>query len=68
MEDPVYNTHSFTDDKKVVDILLQVEIKGMKKSHIRDAVALIEFADLLESELRHGKSWDELKAAKVGCD
>ncbi len=36
----------------------------MKASHIRDAVALIEFAALLESEMKSGIKWDELKAAK----
>ena len=36
----------------------------MKASHIRDAVALIEFADILESEMKNGIPWDELKAAK----
>ena len=42
----------------------QVEIQGMKASHIRDAVALIEFADILEKEMKNGIPWDELKAAK----
>ena len=35
----------------------------MKAAHVRDAVALIEFADILEREMGEGKPWDELKAA-----
>ena len=42
---------------------LQVEIRGMKASNIRDAVALIEFADILEVGMANGEEWDELKAA-----
>lgn len=36
----------------------------MKRANVRDAVALIEFAELLEDEMKNGKAWDELKAAK----
>ena len=36
----------------------------MKAAHLRDAVALIEFADLLENEMKKGNVWDELKAAR----
>ena len=36
----------------------------MKTSSIRDAVALIEFADILERGMKSRVVWDELKAAK----
>ena len=36
----------------------------MKRAHIRDAVALIELADILETEMKMNVVWDELKAAK----
>jgi len=36
----------------------------MKASSIRDAVALIEFADILERGMKSRVVWDELKAAK----
>ena len=34
----------------------------MKASSIRDAVALIEFADILERGMKSQVVWDELKA------
>ncbi|XP_052807402.1 xaa-Pro aminopeptidase 1-like isoform X1 [Mya arenaria] len=42
-----------------------VEVEGMKKSHIRDAVALISFLERLEREVKEGKEWTELSAAKA---
>lgn len=50
------------DDKSKINYL-QVEIRGMKAANIRDAVALIEFADILEQGMAKGEEWDELKAA-----
>ncbi|XP_023223651.1 xaa-Pro aminopeptidase 1-like [Centruroides sculpturatus] len=41
------------------------EIKGMKNAHIRDAVAIIDFLALLEEEVKAGKHWDEMSAAKM---
>lgn len=42
----------------------QVEIRGMESANIRDAVALIDFADILEQGMERGEDWDELKADK----
>ena len=42
---------------------MQVEIRGMKAANVRDAVALIEFADILERGMANDEEWDELKAA-----
>ncbi|XP_052277345.1 xaa-Pro aminopeptidase 1-like isoform X1 [Dreissena polymorpha] len=39
------------------------EVEGMKKSHIRDAVALISFLEKLEREVKAGQPWTELSAA-----
>jgi Xaa-Pro aminopeptidase len=36
----------------------------MKAANIRDGVALIEFADILERGMERGEDWDELKAAQ----
>ncbi|KAL4232855.1 Xaa-Pro aminopeptidase 1 [Mactra antiquata] len=41
-----------------------VEVEGMKRSHIRDAVALITFLTKLEKEVKEGKKWTELSAAQ----
>ncbi|XP_045197728.2 xaa-Pro aminopeptidase 1-like [Mercenaria mercenaria] len=41
-----------------------VEVAGMKNSHIRDAAALISFLEKLEKEVKAGKVWTELSAAK----
>ncbi|XP_060590644.1 xaa-Pro aminopeptidase 2-like [Ruditapes philippinarum] len=41
----------------------EVEVEGMKKSHIRDAVALITFLEKLETDVKAGKKCTELSAA-----
>ncbi|XP_046359221.2 xaa-Pro aminopeptidase 1-like [Haliotis rufescens] len=40
-----------------------VERAGMQASHIRDAVALINFLERLEREVKAGQPWTEVKAA-----
>lgn len=40
-----------------------VEVDGMKRAQIRDAVALITFLSMLEKEVKAGKRWTELTAA-----
>ncbi|XP_050392395.1 xaa-Pro aminopeptidase 1 [Patella vulgata] len=40
-----------------------VERAGMQNSHIRDAVALINFMTKLEKEVKEGKKWTEVSAA-----
>ncbi|KAL3884061.1 hypothetical protein ACJMK2_030284 [Sinanodonta woodiana] len=40
------------------------EVEGMKRAHIRDAVALISFLAKLEKEVKQGVSWTELSAAE----
>lgn len=42
----------------------KVEVQGMKNAHIRDAVALIEFASDIEDGMAKGEVWDELKVAR----
>ena len=45
-------------------IYLQVEIEGMKRANIRDAVALIELASEVEHDITSGEEdWTELKVA-----
>ncbi|XP_065575677.1 xaa-Pro aminopeptidase 2-like isoform X3 [Artemia franciscana] len=41
------------------------EVKGMKRAHIKDAVALCDFLAKLETEVKEGLYWDEIKASKV---
>nr|AMO02532.1 xaa-pro aminopeptidase 1c [Tityus serrulatus] len=41
------------------------EIEGMKSSHIKDSVAIIDFVALLEEEVIQGKPWDEIKAMET---
>ncbi|XP_042203854.1 uncharacterized protein LOC121853643 isoform X2 [Homarus americanus] len=41
-----------------------VEIKGMKDSHIRDAVALCDFLSFMEKEINSGNSWNEITASE----
>ncbi|XP_018018253.2 xaa-Pro aminopeptidase ApepP-like [Hyalella azteca] len=41
-----------------------VEAKGMKAAHLRDAVALVDFLAFLEKEVESGREWDELSAAQ----
>ena len=43
----------------------QVEISGMKAAYIRDAVALIEFSEILATSMAQGDTWTELKAAET---
>lgn len=38
------------------------EIEGMKKAHIKDSVAIIDFVALLEEEVKLGQYWDEMMA------
>lgn len=40
-----------------------IEVEGMKKSHVRDATALITFLAKLEKEVKAGKKWTELSAS-----
>lgn len=40
-----------------------VEFKGMKRAHVRDAVALIDFLAFMEKQIDAGNDWDELTAA-----
>ncbi|CAG0879201.1 unnamed protein product [Darwinula stevensoni] len=40
------------------------EVQGMINSHRRDSVALIGFLAMLEKEVKQGKPWDEMKAAR----
>lgn len=43
----------------------EVEARGMRKSHVRDAVALCQFLARLEEEITAGDtSWTELKVVK----
>ncbi|XP_042885585.1 uncharacterized protein LOC122261838 isoform X2 [Penaeus japonicus] len=39
------------------------EIQGMKKAHVRDAVAVSEFLAFMEREIAAGNAWDEIEAA-----
>ena len=48
----------------IFHILVKVEISGMKSANIRDAVALMEMADILERGMAKNEDWDELKVAK----
>uniref|UniRef100_A0A2P2I282 Xaa-Pro aminopeptidase 1-like n=1 Tax=Hirondellea gigas TaxID=1518452 RepID=A0A2P2I282_9CRUS len=41
----------------------EVEFQGMKNSHLRDAVALVDFLAFLEKEIEAGNDWDEISAA-----
>ncbi|XP_029640756.1 xaa-Pro aminopeptidase 1 [Octopus sinensis] len=40
-----------------------VERKGMENAHIKDAVALIDFVQKLEREVKAGEMWTEISAA-----
>ncbi|GAB1602992.1 xaa-Pro aminopeptidase 1-like [Argonauta hians] len=42
----------------------EVERKGMENAHIRDAVAVIDFIQMLEKEVKDGKRWTEISAAE----
>ena len=42
----------------------EVEIKGMKESYIRDSVAIMEVAAILDEEIPKGKYWDEFTASE----
>ncbi|XP_076058847.1 xaa-Pro aminopeptidase 1-like isoform X2 [Oratosquilla oratoria] len=42
----------------------EVEIEGMKNSHIRDAVALVSFLSFMEEEMKTGGTWDEITASE----
>ncbi|MPC64109.1 Xaa-Pro aminopeptidase 1 [Portunus trituberculatus] len=40
------------------------EVEGMKKAHVKDAVALCDFLSFLENEIVAGRYWSELSAAQ----
>ncbi|XP_046406111.1 xaa-Pro aminopeptidase ApepP-like isoform X4 [Ischnura elegans] len=42
-----------------------VEAEGMKSAHVKDGVALVEFLYTIETGVRNGEQWDELKASRV---
>ncbi|GFT44329.1 xaa-Pro aminopeptidase 1 [Nephila pilipes] len=42
-----------------------VEIKGMKNAALKDSVAIVDFIAMLDQQVRQGKHWDEIKAAKT---
>ncbi|XP_035230284.1 probable Xaa-Pro aminopeptidase P [Stegodyphus dumicola] len=42
-----------------------VEVLGMKNAALKDAVAIVDFMSMLEQEVKNGKHWDEMKAAKT---
>ncbi|GFV97478.1 xaa-Pro aminopeptidase 1 [Trichonephila clavipes] len=42
-----------------------VEIKGMKNAALKDSVAIVDFIAMLDQEVKQGKHWDEIKAAKT---
>lgn len=42
-----------------------VEIAGMEVAHIRDAAAMCEFLDYLETRIGEGDMWSELDVAKI---
>ena len=42
----------------------EVEIRGMEKANLKDAVALIAFAAEIEKGMSLGEHWDELKVSK----
>ncbi|XP_064089431.1 xaa-Pro aminopeptidase 1-like isoform X2 [Macrobrachium nipponense] len=42
----------------------EVEIKGMKNAHVKDAVALCDFLSFMETEIALGKPWTELSASR----
>ncbi|XP_071529828.1 xaa-Pro aminopeptidase 1-like [Panulirus ornatus] len=41
----------------------EVEIRGMKNAHVKDAVALCDFLAFMEREVTAGNPWDELSAS-----
>ena len=42
-----------------------VEAEGMMEAHLKDAVAVCKFASQLEEEIKTGKHWTEISAAKL---
>lgn len=43
----------------------EIEVEGMKSAHVRDAVALAQFAAHLESEIGSSQNWTEISAANL---
>lgn len=42
-----------------------VEIVGMKNAALKDSVAIVDFVAMLDEEIKLGKHWDEMKAARM---
>ncbi|XP_063842236.1 xaa-Pro aminopeptidase 1-like [Scylla paramamosain] len=40
------------------------EVEGMKRAHVKDAVALCDFLSFLENEIEAGRYWSEISAAQ----
>ncbi|KAK7068099.1 Xaa-Pro aminopeptidase 2 [Halocaridina rubra] len=43
----------------------EVEVQGMKRAHIKDAVALCDFLSFMEQEITDGNAWNEMEAAET---
>uniref|UniRef100_A0A0P4VTN1 Xaa-Pro aminopeptidase 1 n=1 Tax=Scylla olivacea TaxID=85551 RepID=A0A0P4VTN1_SCYOL len=41
------------------------EVEGMKRAHVKDAVALCDFLSFLENEIEAGRYWSEISAAQT---